>query len=128
MRAHPRLSLKPGVALALLIVAGCAGKHATESGPTPTPLPLGSCETRIMDFDGVEAVVTSNVDASLASVDVVHAPDAASRAKAIDDAIHYFGPVRRDNRVTLRQSRWLVATLSDPCGRPVAPPSPPAQK
>lgn len=81
-----------------------------------------------MDFDGVEAVVTSNADTTLASVEIVKAPDAVSRARAIDDAIHYFGPVRRDTRVMTRQSRWGLATLTDPCGRPVAPLQSPAQK
>jgi hypothetical protein len=81
-----------------------------------------------MDFDGVQAVVTSNSDASLAGVEIVKAPDAATRAKAIDDAIHFFGPVRRDTRVMTRQSRWGLATLTDPCGRPVAPPTSPARK
>ena len=110
-------------AVALILAAGCASARHAASGPTPSPAPLRSCETRIMDFDGVQAVVTSNLDSSLASVEIVTAPDEASRRKAVDDAIHYFGPVRRDTRVTTRQSRWGLSTLTDPCGRPVPPPS-----
>jgi hypothetical protein len=75
-----------------------------------------------MEIDGVQAVVTSNIDNSLASVEIVKAPDAATRANAVDDAIHYFGPVKRDARVITRQGRWWgLPTLTDPCGRPVAP-------
>lgn len=77
-----------------------------------------------MDFDGAQVVVTSNVDTSLASVEIVKAPNASVRSRAVDDAIHLFGPVRRDARVMTRQSKWGLTTLTDPCGRPVAPPSP----
>jgi len=77
-----------------------------------------------MDFDGAEVVVTSNADSSLASVEIVRAPNAAARARAVDDAIHWFGPVRRDARVMTRSSKWGLTTLTDPCGRPVASPSP----
>lgn len=78
-----------------------------------------------MEFDGAEVVVTSNVDTSLASVEIVKAPSASTRSRAVDDAIHSFGPVRRDTRVMTRQSKWGLTTLTDPCGRPVAPPLPP---
>jgi hypothetical protein len=83
-----------------------------------------------MVLDGVQAVVTSNVDGTLAAVDVVHAPSAAVREKAVDDAIHYFGAVRRDTRVMQRQGRWGLSMLTDPCGRPVAatPSSSPSPK
>ena len=77
-----------------------------------------------MDFDGAEVVVTSNVDTSLASVEIVKAPNPAARSRAVDDAIHAFGPVKRDTRIMTRQSKWGLTTLTDPCGRPVAPPSP----
>lgn len=77
-----------------------------------------------MEFDGAEVVVTSNVDTSLDSVEIVKAPSASARSRAVDDAIHLFGPVRRDTRVMARQSKWGLTTLTDPCGRPVAPPSP----
>jgi hypothetical protein len=77
-----------------------------------------------MDFDGAQVVVTSNVDTSLASVEIVKAPNAAVRSRAVDDAIHVFGAVRRDARVMTRQSKWGLTTLTDPCGRPVAPPTP----
>ena len=105
----------------VLLVVACSHAHRTARtpGPSPSPPPLGSCETRIVDVDGAQAVITSNADGSLASVEIVKAPDAATRVKAIDDATHYFGPVRRDTRVVARQSRWGLTTYTDPCGRPV---------
>ncbi|HEY1977187.1 MAG TPA: hypothetical protein VGG89_11600 [Candidatus Baltobacteraceae bacterium] len=111
-------------AIALLAaMTGCSPAHrgAESSG---SPAPLGSCESRIMEFDGAEVVVTSNVDSSLASVEIVKAPNAEARSRAVDDAIHSFGAVRRDTRVVTRQSKWGLSTLTDPCGRPVAPRSP----
>jgi hypothetical protein len=71
-----------------------------------------------MEIDGAQIVVTSNIDTSLASVEIVKAPTAAARGRAVDDAIHLFGPVRRDTRVIARQSKWGLTTLTDPCGRP----------
>jgi hypothetical protein len=71
-----------------------------------------------MDLDGAQVVVTSNLDNSLASVEIVKAPNAAARSRAVDDAIHLFGPVRRDTRTIARQSKWGLTTLTDPCGRP----------
>jgi hypothetical protein len=71
-----------------------------------------------MDLDGMQVVVTSNLDNSLASVEVVKAPSSAARARAVDDAIHLFGPLRRDTRVIARQSKWGLTTLTDLCGRP----------
>ncbi|HXF35352.1 MAG TPA: hypothetical protein VN603_12335 [Candidatus Acidoferrales bacterium] len=115
--------MKKLYAIALLLAAGCSSAHrGAESNASPAP--LGSCESRIMDFDGAEVVVTSNVDTSLASVEIVKAPNAAARSRAVDDAIHAFGPVKRDTRVMTRQSKWGLTTLTDPCGRPVALPSP----
>ena len=113
------------VALALVIVmAGCASRSASEgtrSSPSPmaSPSPLGSCETRVMVVDGAEVVVTSNIDQSLASVEIVNAPDRTAAARAVDDAVHEFGPVRRDSRVEVRQSKWGLSTMTDRCGRPV---------
>jgi hypothetical protein len=106
--------------VALLLAAGCtSARHAADSAPA-SPSPLGSCESRILEFDGAEVVVTSNVDTSLASVEIVKAPNGAVRERAVDDAIHVFGPVRRDTRVITRQSKWGLTTLTDPCGRPIA--------
>lgn len=107
----------------MLLAAGCSSAHR-EVDSSASPAPLGSCESRIMEIDGAELVVTSNVDTSLASVEIVKAPNAAARSRAVDDAIHSFGSVRRDTRVMTRQSKWGLTTLTDPCGRPVAPPSP----
>jgi hypothetical protein len=72
-----------------------------------------------MTIDGAQVVVTSNIDASLASVGIVKAPDPAAAARAVDDAIHEFGPVRRDSHVEVRQSKWGLSTMTDRCGRPV---------
>jgi hypothetical protein len=72
-----------------------------------------------MVIDGAQVVVTSNVDQTLASVEIVTAPDRASAARAVDDAVHEFGPVRRDSHVEVRQSKWGLSTMTDPCGRPV---------
>ena len=73
-----------------------------------------------MTIDDVEVVVTSNINQSLASVEIVGgAPDRAAAARAVDDAIHEFGPVRRDGHVVVRQSKWGLSTMTDPCGRPV---------
>jgi hypothetical protein len=106
-------------------VTACSSGHRAGESASASPEPLGSCESRIMEFDGAEVVVTSNVDTTLASVEIVKAPSAAARERAVDDAIHRFGPVRRDTRVMTRQSKWGLTTLTDPCGRPVAPSPPP---
>jgi len=110
-------------AVVLLLAAGCSSAH-NAADTSASPATLGSCESRIMEFDGAELVVTSNVDTSLASVEIVKAPNAEARLRSVDDAIHSFGPVRRGTRVMARQSKWGLSTLTDPCGRPVAPPSP----
>jgi hypothetical protein len=115
--------LKKLCAIAVLLVAGCTSAHRAGSS-NASPEPLQSCESRIMDFDNAEVVVTSNVDGTLASVEIVKAPNAEVRSRAVDDAIHAFGPVKRDIRVMTRNSKWGLTTLTDPCGRPVAPPSP----
>jgi hypothetical protein len=111
-------------ALALLIaVGGCSSSQrsaaSATAAPSPGASPLGSCETRVTIIDGAQVVVTSNVDQSLASVEIVKAPDRATAARAVDDAVHQFGPLRRDSHVVLRQSKWGLSTLTDPCGRPV---------
>jgi hypothetical protein len=110
----------------VLIVAlgACASSHhGAQSSPSASPSALGSCETRVMTVDGAEIVVTANVNGSLASVEIVNEPNHATGTRAVDDAVHAFGPVRRDSRVVARQSKWGLATLTDPCGRPVPLPS-----
>jgi hypothetical protein len=114
-------------AMAMAIGACSASHRAAQTtgatgSPSASPSPLGSCETRVTVIDGVQVVVTSNIDQSLASVEIVKAPDPAAAARAVDDAIHEFGPVRRDNNVEMRQSKWGLSTMTDPCGRPVPAP------
>jgi hypothetical protein len=118
--------MKRLAAFALIVaIGGCSSSQrasetaSASASPSPTPLPLGSCETRVMVIDGVEVVVTSNIDQTLASVEIVKAPDRTAAARAVDDAIHEFGPVRRDSHVEVRQSKWGLSTITDPCGRPV---------
>ena len=112
------------LAATVLAATACSGARQAAAGTaSASPAPLGACETRITDFDGVGAVITSNADGTLASVDIIKAANAAARAKAVDDAVHYFGPVHRDTRVMVRQSKWGLSVLTDSCGRPVeAPP------
>ncbi|HKE37240.1 MAG TPA: hypothetical protein VKB39_07405, partial [Candidatus Baltobacteraceae bacterium] len=96
--------MKKLCAVALLLAAGCTAAHRAQSS-TGSPAPLGSCESRIMEFDNAEVVVTSNVDGTLASVEIVKAPNAEARSRAVDDAIHAFGAVKRDTRVMTRNSK-----------------------
>ncbi len=111
--------------MAVLVVAlgACTSSHHAPQSPSASPSVLVSCETRVMTVDGAEIVVTANVDGSLASVEIVNEPNLAAGTRAIDDAVHAFGPVRRDSHVVARQSKWGLATLTDPCGRPVPLPS-----
>ena len=116
--------MKRAVLVFVVALGACASHGASESaGSSPSPLaspsPLGSCETRVIVIDGVQVVVTSNIDQSLASVEIVNAPDRAAASRAVDDAVHEFGPVRRDSHVEVRQSKWGLSTVTDPCGRPV---------
>ena len=112
----------------IVAAAGCSSARNASSAQDATPAPLAACETRELDVDGADVVVSSNADASLASVRVVEAPDAATREAAVTDVERFFGPVRRDARVIARPNKWGLTTLTDACGRPAGPTTPAPQR
>jgi hypothetical protein len=106
-----------------LLLTSCAGRASSSSSPTPepTPLPLRSCEVRTLNLDGAELVVQANVDDSVASIVVVHAPDEATSERAYDDAKRYFGTPQPDTRTRIEQIKDGLSQMTDLCGRPVVP-------
>lgn len=66
-------------------------------------------------------IVQANVDATLGSIVLARAPDAAAGAEAVADAQRIFGDVQPDTRRMNRPNKWGVPTITDPCGRPLSP-------
>ncbi len=102
-------------------MAACSpARHAgAAAAASASPAPLLSCETRTVDVDGAQVLVTSNADASLASARVLSATDLAAAGKAVAQVTREFGPMRTDTRVVERPNKWGLTTLTDPCGRPL---------
>lgn len=114
MRAYAVVSIA-------FVLASCAGHTSSQSTatPQPTPLPLQACEIRTLTLDGAELVVEANVDSSVASIVVVHAPDEATRRRAYDDAMHDFGTPNPDTRTRIQPIKDGLTRMTDLCGRPV---------
>jgi hypothetical protein len=99
----------------LVALAGCTNaRHAAAASAAPSP--LRACETREVKFDGADVVVAGNVDATVGSIQVVDAPSAAAKAKALDDAYRNFGKPRPDTRVVQHANKWGLTTYTDLCG------------
>jgi hypothetical protein len=109
-----------------LLLAACSGRDRDAQGATASPAPLLSCESREIHVGDADVVLTANVDSSLANVTIISAPDDRARADALAYVKHAFGETKRDSRVELRPWHLGLAKPTDPCGRPVTPPSPSA--
>lgn len=126
MRANPlvQLGLSAAALLALGACSGSANSAASEGNARESPAPLRGCEMRELTLDGVDLVVSSNADGSLASIAIVGEASRENRTRALEEAEQRFGPIRRDDRTTTRVSKWGITVLTDPCGRPItAPPN-----
>lgn len=69
-------------------------------------------------------MLQANIDGTLGSLTIVHAPDREAQAKAVEDVEKAFGLPHRDSRVVTHQSKWGLPSTTDACGRPVNPLSP----
>ncbi|MDP9110317.1 MAG: hypothetical protein M3M96_01605 [Candidatus Eremiobacteraeota bacterium] len=108
--------------LLALSLAACGGsKNAGAHSPPASPAPLRACETRELSLDGTDMVLAANIDGTLASLTIVHAPDRDAQDKGVEDARKLFGEPHRDTRATTHQSKWGIVEITDACGRPVSP-------
>jgi hypothetical protein len=121
------------VPVTLLLLSACTGSRASDASASPSPqaspAALHSCEERELTLDGADVVVEANLDATLASIVVIHAPSEDARIRAFAQARADFGDPRPDTRTQVRQIKDGLTQLTDMCGRPVMPsptPSAPA--
>ena len=118
------------VLVTLLVPAACGGAHSDSTkaeqanSSAPTPLPLRVCETRELTLDGVDMVLTANIDGTLASMTIVRAPDRDAEDKAVAEVRKLFGVPRSDTRTQTSANKWGIVGTTDLCGRPTASPTP----
>jgi hypothetical protein len=100
--------------LAIVIaLCACAGRR---HDPASDMTALHACETRQVEFSGVDATVIANADASLAEIDLTGG-SSTGRESALREAYKAFGKPHADTNVHSIQSKWGLTTLVDRCGR-----------
>lgn len=77
---------------------------------------------RELNLDGVDLLISANIDGTVRSIAVVHTTDDTARMKALADARKLFGAPQPDLRTQTQPTKWGVVRLTDMCGRPTSAP------
>jgi hypothetical protein len=101
----------------LIALCACAGRRHDPASDTTA---LHACETRQVEFAGVDATVIANADASLAEIDLTGG-SSTGRQSALHEAYKAFGKPHADTNVHSIQSKWGLTMLVDRCGRAFSP-------